>query len=90
MDVGANIIVSGMVQGVGFRFFVHSWAKRLGLSGYVTNLYSGEVEIEAEGERSSIQTLIGEVRIGPRTAHVSDVKVKWKTPGYQFSGFEIR
>lgn len=90
MDVGANIIVRGMVQGVGYRYFVHTWATRLGLAGYVTNLYNGDVEIEAEGERSLIEALIDEVRVGPRAAHVLDVKVKWRTPKRQFSGFEIQ
>ncbi|MBI1807540.1 MAG: acylphosphatase [Ignavibacteria bacterium] len=90
MYVGANIIVSGMVQGVGFRYFVHTWATRLGLVGYVTNLYNGDVEIETEGVRSLIETLIEEVKAGPRSAHVSDVKVKWKTSEHSFHGFEIR
>lgn len=77
MILRAHIIVSGVVQGVGFRFFVQHVAKRFGLVGYVRNLYSGDVEIEAEGERSLLEELIKEVKIGPRLAHVSDVKVEW-------------
>ncbi|HEY6191961.1 MAG TPA: acylphosphatase [Bacteroidota bacterium] len=90
MIVGAHIIVQGMVQGVGFRFFVHRSALRSGLEGYVRNLFNGEVEIEVEGDRSLIEELIKEVTVGPRAADVTHVKVDWKKPEHQFRRFEIR
>jgi acylphosphatase len=90
MEVGAHIIVSGMVQGVGFRYYVYNRALRLGLSGYVGNLYDGNVEIEVEGERSLIEELIKEVKIGPRAAHVTDVRIDWKKPEHHFHEFTIR
>jgi acylphosphatase len=89
MEVAAHIIVSGMVQGVGFRFFVYNRATRLGLKGFVSNLYNGNVEIIVEGERSLVQELIKEVNVGPRAAHVTDVKVEWKTIEYKYSTFTI-
>src|SRR6266850_6133424 len=55
MTVGASIIVEGMVQGVGFRYFVYTKASRLGLTGFVRNLASDAVEIEVEGDRSLIE-----------------------------------
>ncbi|MCI0565288.1 MAG: acylphosphatase [Nitrososphaera sp.] len=90
MDVGARIIVRGLVQGVGFRYFVLRHASTLGLSGYVQNTYNGDVEIEVEGSRSLVEELIKEVKAGPRSAHVSDVKIEWKSPEQSFHGFEIR
>lgn len=90
MIVGAHIIVQGMVQGVGFRYFVYSRAVRAGLEGYVQNLYNGEVEIEVEGDRSLIEELIKEVKIGPRASGVTNVKVDWKNPEHRFRGFDIR
>jgi len=90
MDVRAHIIVKGMVQGVGFRWFVHSRASRLGLVGYVRNLYNGDVEIEVEGDRSLVESLISEIRIGPRFADVQDVLVTYKPYEGTFRGFEIR
>ena len=90
MDAGASIIVSGMVQGVGFRYYVFNHASRMGLTGFVKNLYNGDVQIEAEGDRSLIEDLIHEMKIGPRAAHVSDVRVDWRKPVYQFQRFEIR
>lgn len=90
MEVAASIVVKGMVQGVGFRYYVFTRAVRIGLRGYVANLYNGDVEIEAEGERSLIEELLREVRVGPRAAHVADVAVNWKTPERRYQGFEIR
>ena len=87
--VAANIIVIGLVQGVGFRYFVHDKASRFGIKGHVRNLYNGDVEIEAEGEREAVESLIREVRVGPRAAHVTDVKVIWREPRGCFLGFHI-
>ena len=89
MQVGAHIVVSGMVQGVGFRYFVYQRARRMGLNGLVRNLPNGDVEITVEGDRSLIEELIAEVKLGPRAGHVSDVQVKWKTTEFRFSRFEI-
>ncbi len=90
MDVAATIVVTGLVQGVGFRYYVFNHANRMGLTGFVKNLYNGDVQIEAEGDRSLIEDLIREVKAGPRSAHVSDLKVDWKKPEYRFDRFEIR
>lgn len=89
MEIGARIIVHGLVQGVGFRYFVFRKAAPLGLTGFVRNLVSGEVEIEAEGERALIEELIREVRIGPRSAHVKHLSVEWRTVHHQFKEFTI-
>lgn len=90
MDVGACIVVRGLVQGVGFRYFVFRHASRLNLRGYVQNLYNGDVEIEVEGDRSLIEELINNVKVGPRAAHVADLRIEWKEPNQNFHGFEIR
>ena len=90
MDVGAHILVSGLVQGVGFRYFVSARARKLGLSGYVCNLFDGSVEIFAEGERALIEDLIREVKVGPRAAHVADLKIHWREPKREFVGFIIK
>ncbi len=90
MDCSAKIIVKGLVQGVGFRYFVFSKAMKLSINGYTRNLFNGDVEIEAEGTRSLIEELIKEVKVGPRSAHVSDVLVEWKEPTYKFNQFSIK
>ncbi len=89
MEVGANIIVKGLVQGVGFRYFVYNRAMKLNLRGYVKNLLNGDVEIDVEGDRSAIETLIDEVKVGPRLAIVKDLIIKWKNVEQFYKGFKI-
>ena len=60
-----HVRVSGQVQGVGFRWFVRKEARRLGLSGWVTNLPSGEVEVAAGGTEASLDRLRNALRVGP-------------------------
>jgi acylphosphatase len=69
--------IFGDVQGVGFRYFAQSHARRLGLEGYVRNRYDGAVEVEAEGESSSLERFLDALRQGPRQARVQDVRVSW-------------
>ncbi len=68
-----QIWVSGRVQGVGYRAFAASWAKRLGLAGYVRNLEDGRVHLQVEGEETAIEVFLGHLREGPRAARVSEV-----------------
>lgn len=68
-----HVRISGRVQGVGFRWFVREEARRLGLSGWVTNLPSGEVEVRAGGERSSLERLRLALQVGPSGAQVRQV-----------------
>ena len=89
MKSSARIVVRGMVQGVGFRYFVQHHATQLGVTGWVRNLPNGDVEIEAEGNRELLESLITCTRRGPRSAVVSDVDVVWKESRGQFSRFEI-
>ena len=61
------------MQGVGFRWFVREEARRLGLSGWVTNLPDGAVEVKAGGEGSSLQRLRRALEVGPTGADVREV-----------------
>ena len=93
MQVAAHMVIEGLVQGVGFRWFVARHAQALGLKGFVSNLYNGNVEIEVVGERGLIEEFIKEVKIGPRSAHVSDLKLEWLENGRRanhYTHFEIR
>jgi acylphosphatase len=65
-----HVRISGKVQGVGFRWFVREEARRLGVSGWVTNLRSGEVEVKAGGEQSSLERLRRALQVGPPGAQV--------------------
>ena len=89
MDVCAKMWVRGMVQGVGFRYFVTRAAQRMGLTGYVRNLANGQVEIEAEGERGLIEEFIQEIKTGNRWADVRDIKIEWQPYQGKYSSFDI-
>ncbi len=65
--------VSGMVQGVGFRFFAQRAAERLGLAGYVKNLRDGRVEVYTIGQGQQLRALRTELERGPRGASISGV-----------------
>lgn len=85
-----HAIVGGRVQGVGFRAFVVEHAAALGLTGWVRNLYSGEVEVVAEGPRSALEALLDKLRTGPRMAYVDEVQKTWQAASGEFSAFQMR
>lgn len=89
MNIGAKITVSGLVQGVNFRYFTYNKAIALGLKGYVRNLYDGNVEVEVEGDRGSIEILIKELKVGPRLSSVKDLKIEWKEYSGKYQSFDI-
>ena len=88
--VRAEIIAVGLVQGVGFRYFVLRKAQALGLKGFVKNLYSGEVQTVAEGEKANIEDLFLRIKIGPSHASVSKCTIEWQTFKNEFKSFEVR
>ena len=90
MEVGVHIVVAGLVQGVGFRWYTARKATAIGLKGYVRNQYDGNVEVVAEGERGLVEELIKSLKVGPRSAHVSDLRIEWTVASGSFKGFEIR
>ena len=86
-----RVVVYGYVQGVFFRAFASREATKLGLSGYVRNLPTGEaVEVQAEGERKQLEKLIDYLKLGPPTARVGKVVTNWSKYTGSYSGFSIR
>ena len=69
--------VLGIVQGVGYRFFVQRVAQNLHLNGYVKNLFDGRVEVFAMGTAAQLARLRQELKRGPRLSSVSEV---WEEP----------
>ena len=88
--VRAHIVVSGLVQGVCYRDFTSVQAEKLELAGWVRNLPTGDVEAEVEGNRSTVEVLIKAMKVGPRAAHVKDLKINWLEPIGDASGFHVR
>jgi acylphosphatase len=71
--VRARLVVSGRVQGVGFRWFVREAARQHRLAGWVRNRPDGSVELEASGEEAEFREFVAELREGPPGARVDDV-----------------
>jgi len=69
-----RFLVSGMVQGVGYRFFALRVAERVGVRGYVMNRRDGRVEVYAIGSAEQLRALRAELERGPRMASVSAVE----------------
>src|SRR5512147_2391119 len=87
--VRAQILVSGLVQGVGYRAFAARAASRHALLGGVRNLDDGRVELEVEGSRAAVDALVNELKIGPPAAHVTKIETEWKQATGRFSQFSI-
>ncbi len=88
--VGAEIFVSGRVQGVGYRFFTERAAAKYGILGWSGNLPDGRVALEIEAEEGDAKKFIKDLEKGPAMARVEDVKVYWKTCAGRFKNFTIR
>ena len=86
-DARAHLFVSGIVQGVGYRYFVSHKAAVYSLKGFVKNLIDGRVEVIVEGEKGLIDEFIKDLRRGPMSAHVTDIRIEWEKPTFEFDGF---
>ena len=86
----AEILVNGLVQGVGFRYFVVKHASRLKLNGYVNNLFTGEVHTVVEGDKVNIEELFNLIKLGPSHAHVKNSRIDWFENKNEFNSFEVK
>ena len=82
--------VSGRVQGVAFRWFGRETAQELGVSGWIRNRADGDVEGEAFAESSALESFLGRLRQGPRSARVEDLRWEEIPDRDPTPGFEIR
>ena len=90
MRVARRYLISGRVQGVGFRFFAESAAAREGLHGWVRNLSDGRVEIAAEGDADAVERFERKVRHGPPAARIEQFDVDDTPPTGCETGFNVR
>jgi len=84
-----RFVVSGRVQGVGFRWFVEREAKTLGIIGWVRNNFEGTVEVLATGTREQLSALRSKLREGPRAARVDAVDESEANPVADLKTFRI-
>lgn len=85
-----HLKISGQVQGVLFRANAQEFAKVLGLTGFVSNLNDGTVEMIAEGEEENLKKFLAWANKGPELAKIEKIESKWAKPTGEFSSFEIK
>jgi acylphosphatase len=90
MRVRRQFVITGRVQGVGFRWFTHDAAVREGVDGWVRNLPDGRVEAEIEGELEAVDRVEAALRRGPSASRIDDVNVDERPPSGRRTGFSIR
>ena len=75
-----RIVITGRVQGVGYRNWMCGQAEELGVSGWVRNRSDGTVEALVDGDPSAVQELLRACRSGPRLATVTDITEHFADP----------
>lgn len=88
--VRARLLISGIVQGVGYRYHCRRQAQGLGLVGWVRNLDDGRVEAVVQGSREQVESMIRWCYRGPSEARVTDIAVAYEDAGDEFPDFGIR
>lgn len=86
----AHLLISGRVHGVWYRESTRQQADNLGLTGWVRNCESGEVEVVVEGADAAIDKLISWCRTGPSMAKVTDIGVDFDDYSGEFSSFSVK
>jgi acylphosphatase len=90
MDVARRYVISGRVQGVGFRYFTQAAAVREGVRGWVENLPDGRVAIGALAEAEALARFEREIRRGPPGARVEHVEIAPAPADERHTDFSIR
>ena len=88
--VRARLLISGIVQGVGYRWSCNREARSVGLTGWVRNLPDGRVEAVLQGTREQVERMIKWCYRGPSEAQVSDLAVSYEDALEDFKDFGIR
>jgi len=89
-SVAVSLKIEGLVQGVGYRYFCQRKATTLGLTGWVRNEPDRSVSAFVEGDRSLIESLIADLKVGPHSSQVTNIHVEWKTFSGEHLDFQIR
>jgi len=87
--IAKKFVISGRVQGVGYRFFAERWAEQLGISGYVKNLWDSTVEVYAIGDSVSLEQFKLRLAEGPRAARVAGVSESDEAADKRYLRFTI-
>ncbi len=85
-----KVLLSGRVQGVGFRYFTESIADKYSVKGYVNNTPGGKVEVLCQGEEEEVRTFIDEVARGPAFSVITGITKQEVTDNKIYNTFQIK
>jgi acylphosphatase len=85
-----SVSLSGVIQDVGYRYFIVRRARERNVTGWVKNRADGTVEIDAVGEKAKLEELLRFIRVGPPAAHVAGVEARWFTDAPQYKEFDVK
>ncbi len=88
--IAYHILVSGFVQGVGFRWFAQRQAVSLGVGGWVRNIPGGRVEVFAQAEKDVLDAYCGKLREGPGYGQTDALAIETVPVDHKILGFQIR
>ncbi|MCL5113728.1 MAG: acylphosphatase [Patescibacteria group bacterium] len=86
----ARVLITGFIQGVGFRQHIKRKARSLGLTGWVRNLPDRRVEALFSGPKEKIEEAISECSKGPFFSEVKSTQVSWEKNKEEFTNFDVR
>ena len=89
-ELTKHYLISGRVQGVGFRRFTEGKARELSLRGWVRNLLDGRVEAVAQGSAQALAQFADQLKKGPAHGHVESVVIRSLQPAESLTGFVLR
>jgi acylphosphatase len=89
VKVARKYLISGRVQGVGFRFFAEHWANQLGISGYVKNCWDGTVEAYAIGDAAVLEEFKSHLAEGPQSARVDGIQESEEQVNSRYKRFVV-
>lgn len=87
--IRANVLVTGRVQGVSFRYYTLRKAESLGLTGWVKNLPNGSVQVLIEGNKAEVEQMIEWLRTGPSLANVKEIDYHFSEYTGEYDRFDI-
>ena len=89
MIIKKHLVISGKVQGVGFRYWMKNLAINTNISGWVKNKLSGDVEALIIGKEKAVQKLIKQWKIGSSSATIQNIQINDYDQDYSKEGFNI-
>ena len=86
----ARIIIEGRLQGYNFRYTTQQQATKLGLVGFIRNLSDGRIEIEAQGDKDSVEKLLAWCQQEPHSSNIRNILYRFDEPSKGYTEFMLR